>query len=128
MTELAARIGRRQFLRGLAAGAVGALAGCGGDDVSLTPEERALLDERTRAELEASGRGPLGPLRFRGYRGLAELSWFDLDADGNLVLIADDIPAGIDLHTHLAMTFLLAPTPDLRRVVERESRHCGLSP
>jgi predicted TIM-barrel fold metal-dependent hydrolase len=109
----AAQMGRRTFLRWLVGGAVGAAAGCGGEDVPITPEERELLETRTRAELEASGRGPLGPLRFRGYRGLAELPWFELDGDGNLELVAADIPAGIDLHTHLGMALLLAPAPDL---------------
>ena len=109
----APQIGRRTFLRWLVSGTVGAAAGCGGEDVPITPEERELLETRTRAELDASGRGPLGPLRFRGYRGLADLPWFGLDGDGNLELVADDVPAGIDLHTHLGMALLLAPALDL---------------
>ena len=85
----------------------------------MTPEERALLDERTRAELAASGRGPLGPLRSRGYRGLVAFPWFELDSDRNLVLVADDVPAGIDLHTHLGMALLFAPAPDLHARTRR---------
>ena len=108
---------RRAFLAG-ALGAAGlALAGgCGGEDV--TPEDVALLEARTREELARSGRGPLGPLRVRGYRGLAELPWFELDEAGRPRLVAE-LPAGIDIHTHLGMALGLAPRPDLHAATDR---------
>jgi predicted TIM-barrel fold metal-dependent hydrolase len=104
---------RRELLRG-AIGGVGLCLGVGcGGDADISDEEVALLEERTRAELARSGQGHLGPLRVRGYRGLAELPWFELDSDGRPRLVADDIPAGIDLHTHLGIALGLAPQPDL---------------
>ncbi len=104
---------RRDFLRS-AVGGLGLCAGVGcGGEPDITEAETASLEARTRAELERSGRGPLGPLRVRGYRGLAELPWFELDAKGRPRLAADDIPPGIDLHTHLGMALGLAPVLDL---------------
>jgi len=114
---------RRELLRiaaGTGALAVfgGAASGCGaGPEVSEA--ERQALAERTRRERESSGRGPLGSLGFDGYRGLAELPWLELDAAGRLVLARDDVPAGIDLHTHLGMALGFAPAPDLHARTER---------
>ncbi len=105
---------RRGFLRlALAAGATPlALSGCRAAS-EIEEAERALLEERRLAERARSGRGPLGPLRFRGYAGLAELPWFELDEAGRLVVVDRSLPRGIDLHTHLGMAALFAPAPDL---------------
>lgn len=114
---------RRGFLRLLAgapalaaAPALGA-TGCGGPE--STPEERAALERRRRREQERSGEGPLGELRFEGYRGLAELPWLELDGQGRLALADAGVPAGIDLHTHLGMSMLFAPDVDLSARPER---------
>jgi hypothetical protein len=60
-----------------------------------------------------SGTGPYGELHYRGYRELAQLPYFDVDDQGMLRLSLDDLPAGIDFHAHLGMSFLLAPDIDL---------------
>jgi hypothetical protein len=55
---------------------------------------------------------------FRGYRGLAELPWFELDPAGRLRLAAE-IPPTFDVHAHLGIGVLLAPRVDLARRSER---------
>lgn len=107
-------LGRRDFGR-LAVSALATLAGipaCSkpGD---YTEDDAARLERRLQAEKQASGKGPFGELRFRGYRGLAELPYFELDERGELRLVLDDLPAGIDFHAHFGMNFLLAPEIDL---------------
>jgi len=108
----------------MAAG-TGALAALGGTSLACgrgpesTDAERRALAERTRRERERSGDGPLGVLRFDGYRGLAELPWFTRDDAGHVVLAVDDLAAGIDLHTHLGMALGFAPHPDLHAGTDR---------
>jgi predicted TIM-barrel fold metal-dependent hydrolase len=70
------------------------------------------------AEAAESGRGPHGVLRYRGYRGLAELPYFELDSRGSLRLTVD-VPPAVDFHTHLGMNFLFAPDIDLLRKAPR---------
>lgn len=105
---------RRAFLRLAVLAGATPLASSGCRSASEIEEaERELLEKRRIAERSRSGRGPLGPLRFRGYAGLARLPWFELDAAGRLVLADRSLPRGIDLHTHLGMAALFAPFPDL---------------
>lgn len=109
---------RRKFLRMVVMAAAGtSLASCSNDepgarytgaDIDLLAQQR--LDEGTR-----SGQGPFGALRFKGYRGLAELPWFELDGNGELYLVAADLPKAIDMHCHLGMSLLLAPDVDLQQ-------------
>lgn len=107
-------IARRRFLGGLAACAILGIPGCRrGDD--YTAEDVRRLELQQLAEAAASGTGPFGPLRFRGYRGLADLPYFELDARGELRLVLDDLPPGIDFHAHLGMNLLFAPAIDLQR-------------
>lgn len=109
-------LARRDFLALLgAAGASLALPGCGADD---DPERYGEADVEALArqretERARAGKGPFGPQRYRGYRGLAELPWFELDAEGRLRMVADDVPAAIDLHCHLGTSLLFAPEIDL---------------
>jgi len=58
---------------------------------------------------------PLQTLKVRGYRGLADLPYFELDGNGHLRLTVDDLPRCIDFHTHLAFNMFLAPKVDLLR-------------
>lgn len=114
MNSGSAKLGRRDFGR-LAVSALATLAGipaCSkpGD---YTEDDAVRLERRLQAEKQASGKGPFGELRFRGYRGLAELPYFELDERGELRLVLDDLPAGIDFHAHFGMNFLLAPEIDL---------------
>lgn len=100
----------------LAAAAAG--VGCMDRSRYSDADEAALEAQRAR-EAAASGTGPFGPQRYRGYRGLAELPWFELDGDGQLHLVADDVPATIDFHTHLGMALLFAPALDLQAETPR---------
>ncbi|MEE2679019.1 MAG: amidohydrolase family protein [Myxococcota bacterium] len=88
---------RRRFLETGAAWAAAALAGCG-------PGEPATLPQPLVGD-------PLETLRVRGYRGLAELPWFERDAAGELRLTVD-LPPGVDFHAHLGFFYFLAPAID----------------
>lgn len=115
-------ITRRGFLA-LAgtAGAGLALPGCGpgSDPARYTDDDIARLALQREREAAQSGQGPFGPQRYRGYRGLAALPWFELDPAGRLRLVADDVPPAIDFHCHLGMSMLFAPHVDLLRETPR---------
>lgn len=107
---------RREFLRLLiaaAAGGAGAVACREGGD--YTSADAALLEERRAAERARAGTGPLGPLRFRGWRGIADLPEFEQGPDGELRCVAEGVAGGTDLHAHLGIALLFAPRLDLRR-------------
>ena len=78
-----------------------------------------LLAKQRVSDRENSGKGPLGVQRFKGYRGLAELPWFELDASGVLQCVDDSIPKSIDTHCHLGMTVLAKPRLDLSAKTDR---------
>lgn len=108
---------RRQLLRRLIMGSAGAAAlpGCS-DDPGKRYKQRDidLLAQQRREETAASGKGPYGTLRYRGYRGLAELPWFDLDEEGRLLCSDERIPLAIDVHSHLGISVLFEPELDLQ--------------
>jgi predicted TIM-barrel fold metal-dependent hydrolase len=79
-----------------------------------TQEDATRLREQMAREAERSGKGPFGPLRFEGYRGLAELPYFELREDGLLKAVVD-LPEVIDMHTHLGWSYFLAPEIDLQK-------------
>ncbi len=108
---------RREFAKLLLAFGATALPGCGADD-RYTDEDAARLVQQRVREAQASGRGPDGEQRYRGYRGLAELPWYELDDRGRLVCTAG-VPEAIDIHAHLGMSLLFAPEVDLGRRTER---------
>lgn len=91
------------------------LPGCGDSDdpTRYTDEDITALATQRARESESSGKGPFGVHTYRGYRGLAELPWFELDPDGNLFCAADDFPTAIDFHAHFGMSLFLAPEVDL---------------
>jgi predicted TIM-barrel fold metal-dependent hydrolase len=103
---------RRSFLELLALSPGLAVLSCT-DEARYSREDAARLEEQQRQEKERSGSGPYGIRRYRGYRGLAELPWFELDADGTLRCIAEDLPPVLDIHAHLGMSLLFAPEVDL---------------
>ena len=113
---------RRRFLQLATLAAAGTLLpSCGGEDPGdrYTDADIAALAQQWRDEGKRSGRGPFGELRFRGYRGLAELPWFEVDADGVLRNIASDLPKAIDIHCHFGISLLLAPEVDLHQASDR---------
>ena len=103
---------RRAFHRLVLSCAGVALAGCGG--APYAEEDRARLEAQRREERERSGKGPYGPQRYPGYRGLAALPWFELDAHGVLRCVAEDVPRALDVHAHLGISVFLAPEIDLQ--------------
>ncbi|MGH0037237.1 MAG: amidohydrolase family protein [Myxococcota bacterium] len=103
---------RRTFNRLLFGSAGALLTGCVDRD-RYTEEDEAALERHWREEEERSGKGPDGVQRYRGYRGLAELPWFELDDRGRLVCTVPDLPPAIDFHCHFGMSFGLAPEVDL---------------
>lgn len=119
------RLDRREFLTSAGAliGATTAslvLGGCSDPDPSRYNEaDIALLAEQQRRERAQSGKGPFGIQRFKGYRGLAELPWFDLDANGKLRCVDESIPMAIDMHCHFGMSVLFEPRLDLQARTER---------
>jgi len=79
-----------------------------------TAEDIAALATQREREAATAGQGPYGTQIYRGYRGLAELPWFDLDADGRLVCTDEDVPWSIDVHCHFGISVLFEPTLDLQ--------------
>jgi hypothetical protein len=110
------QVDRRGFTRLLLASGAGLALGCGRDDdpARYTEGDRARLAAQRAEESARSGHGPFGPLRFRGYRGLAELPWFELDDRGRLRLVDDSVPRAIDVHAHLGISVFLAREIDLQ--------------
>jgi predicted TIM-barrel fold metal-dependent hydrolase len=111
-------IDRRTFTKLLLAAPALALPGCT-DDERYTEEDAARLDAQWLEEAARSGKGPYGPQRYRGYRGLAELPYFELDDRGTLRCTVEDLPPIFDVHAHLGMALLLAPNIDLLARTER---------
>jgi predicted TIM-barrel fold metal-dependent hydrolase len=108
----AVELGRRAFGKLLLSAAAVALPGCR-DAARYTEADAERLAAQRREEAERSGLGPYGPQRYRGYRGLAALPWFELDDGGVLRCIAQELPPVFDVHAHLGMSLLLAPEVDL---------------
>lgn len=52
---------------------------------------------------------------YSGFRGLADLPYFEMTDRGLLRLTVDGLEGGIDGHTHLALTTLAGLKPDLQR-------------
>jgi predicted TIM-barrel fold metal-dependent hydrolase len=115
------RLGRRKFLYSagvLAAGST--LAGC-----DTPPADRYnqadidLLAMQRRVEQQSRGKGIYGKHIYQGYRGLAQLPWFDIDKAGQLRCIDETVPMSIDVHSHLGMSVLFKPTLDLQASTNR---------
>ena len=96
----------------MATGALGISACVDSDRYTAEDEER--LAAQRRREKEMSGRGPFGMHRYKGYRGLAELPWFEIDGSGQLRCTVEELPPAFDAHAHLGMSLLFAPEIDLQ--------------
>ncbi len=113
---------RRRFLQLAALSAAAAcLPACDSEQPGgrYTAADIDRLAQQRLREGAQTGLGPFGPLRFKGYRGLAELPWFELDTNGELRIADLDLPRAIDMHCHLGMSLLLAPEVDLQQRTER---------
>ena len=111
-------LGRRRFGKLLAVGAATLAQGCV-DRRRYSAQDARDLERQKEEERKTSGQGPFGIHRYRGYRGLAELPWFEIDKRGRLCLIDDTVPATIDLHAHLGMALLFASPIDMFARTER---------
>lgn len=111
---------RRSFLKTLGLGAASLVGppACDSPERYLDSDIERLAEQKRR-EKEQSGKGPYGVQRYSGYRGLAELPYFELDANNDLRCIVEDLPPIIDFHAHLGMSFLFAPTIDWLARTER---------
>jgi hypothetical protein len=90
------------------------VAGCDSPPAErYTQADVDLLAAQRAQEQELRGKGPYGEQIYEGYRGLAELPWFDLDDRGQLRCTDESVPLSIDAHCHLGMSVLLRPTLDL---------------
>ncbi len=122
---------RREFLRSAVVVGAATLSACVDRD-RYTEEDEARLAAQRRREREMSGRGPFGAQRYKGYRGLADLPWFELDDAGRLRCTVEDLPPAFDAHTHLGISLLLAPeidlqarTPRVRHLLDCDGRQPG---
>jgi predicted TIM-barrel fold metal-dependent hydrolase len=111
-------LARRRFLSGLAAAPALLLPGCR-DSTRYTEADTRTLEAQRKRELAQSGLGPHGAQRYVGYRGLADLPYFELDESGTLRCTVTDLPRVLDIHAHLGMSLLLAPQLDLLARSER---------
>jgi hypothetical protein len=109
---------RRDFIGLLLSAPALSLSGCI-DSSRYTDEDAEQLETSRRAELSRSGSGPYGRQRYLGYRGLAELPWFELDARGRLRCTLEDLPPIVDVHAHLGISLLFAPEIDLQKRTAR---------
>lgn len=113
---------RRQFLQALAGGAGAVTLGACSDAPEpgrYTQADIDALEQQRREEAASRGKGPFGAQRFRGYRGLAELPWFDLDENNVLILSDERVPRAIDVHAHLGISVLFKPELDLLAATPR---------
>ena len=113
-------ISRRSFLSALGTGAASLLTLPGCNDASRygRPDIEA-LERQKRIERSRSGKGPYGRQVYRGYRGLADLPYFEIDTAGNLRCVVEDLPPIIDFHAHLGISALFAPTIDWQADTDR---------
>lgn len=113
---------RRQILSMLAASFTAlSLPGCGRapSQQRYNQADIDLLQLQRDTESAQAGKGPYGVHRYKGYRGLAELPWFEIDAAGQLLCVDDSLPMAIDIHCHLGMSILFSPEIDLNRASAR---------
>jgi predicted TIM-barrel fold metal-dependent hydrolase len=112
-------ISRRAFTKRLLAAVMATGLPACSRPADYTEEDVAQLERQKREEAERSGHGPYGVLHFRGYRGLAQLPYFELDGNGQLRVTVRDLPRIVDFHTHLGTALLFAPALDLQRRTPR---------
>ena len=111
---------RREFLKTAGSAALAGWLGCRpAEPGRYTEADVAKLAAQKANEKASSGLGPFGLQRYRGYRGLAELPWFELDEQGVLRCVDESVPLSIDTHCHFGMSLLFKPKLDLLARSER---------
>lgn len=113
---------RRRLLKYLSVAAGGlALTACSNEPEPgrYTQTDIDRLAQQRSLEALSRGKGPFGLQRYRGYRGLSALPWFDLDERGALVCTDENVPYAIDVHSHLGMSVLFKPELNLAASSER---------
>ena len=119
------QLGRREFISSLGVVFGGITAGLSvtscsrRDPARYTEADIELLANQIEGERRLSGQSRFGVQRFKGYRGLAELPWFELDEVGTLVCVDTDIPKAIDIHCHFGVSVLFKPSLDLHARTDR---------
>jgi hypothetical protein len=110
---MTASLDRRLFLKTLGLGAASLLTPLGCEDSGrYLDSDIERLAEQKRREKERAGQGPFGSHRYRGYRGLADLPYFEIDSKDRLRCIVEGLPPIVDFHAHLGLSVLFAPTID----------------
>ena len=89
------------------------------NDQRYNQSDIELLKTQQVQEAQLAGKNRFGVHQYRGYRGLAELPWFNLDSDGKLYCSDPSVPASIDIHCHLGMSVLFEPYLDLHIKTDR---------
>lgn len=114
-------LSRRRFLAATGVSAAGvALGGCAKPATErYNQTDIDVLAAQKQREQKQKGKGPYGAQVYAGYRGLADLPWFDLNKTGQLVCIDESIPWSIDVHCHLGMSVLFKPALNLQAETER---------
>lgn len=115
-------INRRRFLNHLGLASLGfGVSACDNTPPAsrYNADDVALLAAQRLTEAQVAGKGPFGEHRYLGYRGLAQLPWFELDTSGKLVCADDNLPMAIDMHAHLGMSVLFKPELDLQAKTAR---------
>jgi len=80
-----------------------------------TPDMSQPEIEEALAEVDTWTPAPTQRL-FAGFKGLADLPYFDLDGEGNLVCTVPDLPPIIDAHVHFGFAYAFSPSIDLNAV------------
>jgi len=78
-----------------------------------------LLAKQRIDEANAAGKSRFGKRAYSGYKGLAELPWFELNQSGRLVCVDQSLPEIIDMHAHLGMSVLFRPRLNLQAKTDR---------
>jgi len=115
-------VNRRRFIQAFGTIGLGAsLTACSDDPPPnrYNQGDIALLAKQKSDEARLSGKSHFGTHRYQGYRGLAELPWFELDDNERLICVDQDVPQAIDMHAHLGMSVLFKPELDLQAASSR---------
>jgi uncharacterized protein len=107
------RLSRRDLLRLLATSALAAPLVASFGKLSLGG-----IGPISQSSITGSHGTAMLPTRFKGYRDLERLPYFALDDAGRLRLLVEEAQGAIDFHTHLGVSYFMAPKLDLQKRTE----------